>query len=82
MSDKKEYAIHPGYIISINDGDRHYISFNRLIWLYKVDPKNCILWREGIGLKKDDYIHLYPQSKSKDYEVTINVSDSKDQQSP
>lgn len=30
-----------GDVISRNDGDRHWISPNRVIELYKVDPKEC-----------------------------------------
>ena len=48
-----KYIIHPGYVISKNDGDRHYIGYHKLIELYNVDPKECI-----------DARSLYTRSKS------------------
>lgn len=37
-----KYAVFPGYVTSINDGDRHFISLNRLCQLYGVSPRECI----------------------------------------
>lgn len=41
---KKKYVVTPGYVISKTDGDKHYISYNRLIALYNVDPKECVVY--------------------------------------
>lgn len=38
---RKLYAVYPGHIVA-RDGDRHFISFNQLCKLYRVDPKLCI----------------------------------------
>lgn len=57
----KKYAIHPGWIISRNDGDRHFITFRQLCDLYDVDPKECFPWSDGAGLTESKYIHLYPR---------------------
>ena len=64
---KKLYAIHPGYIISQYDGDRHYVPFTDLAGLYGLDPKDCILWdinrvETYAGRRPEDYIHLYPRA--------------------
>jgi hypothetical protein len=39
---KAKYLVYPGYVISKNDGEKHYISFMKLIELYRVDPRECI----------------------------------------
>ena len=39
----KKYAIHPGWIISQYDGQRHWISGPRLIHLYRVNPAECVI---------------------------------------
>ena len=38
----KKYIVYPGYVYSQNDGDRHYISFRKLITLYGVHPDECV----------------------------------------
>jgi len=60
-------AIHPGYVHS-NDGDRHYISYRRLIELYGLDPKTCIRWEtleDSCGRQWNDYQHYYPDDNGK-----------------
>jgi hypothetical protein len=37
----KKYILHPGPVISINDGDRHQISYPMLMRLWKVSPEEC-----------------------------------------
>lgn len=37
-----KYAVCPGWVTSINDGDRHFITFSKLCDLYHVDPKDCV----------------------------------------
>lgn len=39
---KKKYILVGDFIIA-GDGDRHYISANKLIDLYKLDREECIL---------------------------------------
>lgn len=40
-ADGIRYAVYPGWVVSINDGDRHFIGFRRLCDLYGVSPRNC-----------------------------------------
>lgn len=57
-----KYAVYPGYVISKNDGDRHYISAQQLMRLYKVDPRECIVVREQkIWFGIQDLILLKPR---------------------
>lgn len=37
-----KYALHPGYVKSMNDGDDHYISFEKLRRLYGLNSEECI----------------------------------------
>lgn len=39
----KKYLVVPGYTISRNDGDRHYISAPALMRLYGVSPLECVV---------------------------------------
>lgn len=55
-----KYALHPGYIVSRKDGDRHYISSGALIRLYKVKPTDCWIWSEGLTHIDFDK-HLFPR---------------------
>jgi hypothetical protein len=36
-SKKGRYVLHPGWVTSVNDGDKHYISANKLMRLYGLD---------------------------------------------
>ena len=60
------YAIHPGYIISL-DSDEHYIGFTKLVELHHLNPKDCILWDNDkpytfAGRKWKDYFHIFAHS--------------------
>jgi len=56
-----KYCLHPGWVYSKNDGDEHWISYNQLIQLYHLDPRDCVnyayIWDRG----HSEYIHLYPR---------------------
>ena len=39
---KKRFAVYPGFVTSINDGGRHFISFLQLCRLYRVPPAMCL----------------------------------------
>ena len=52
-----KYLVCPGEVISKTDGDIHYISADRLIRLYNVDPRECLIkpkrgtsWTAPVGL--------------------------------
>jgi len=57
-----KYIIHPEYVVSKSDGQSHYISYSELIYLYELNPKECIRYQEGNFNLKDikDAVHLYP----------------------
>ncbi len=59
-------VIHPGYVISKNDGQRHYVGYHALIRLYKLDPATCINIKYTKGLDTRGMDHYYP-SKEGDY---------------
>lgn len=54
------YVLHPGYIRSKHDGDRHYITAKDLARLYKVNMCDCIVYYDGYIDSSTD-IHLYPK---------------------
>ena len=61
----KKYALHPGRIISRNDGDEHYIFANELARLYGVDMRQCIIVDKNqpatnFGRDLETFTHLYP----------------------
>jgi hypothetical protein len=47
--------------MSKNDNDRHYITAAKLMQLYKVDPRECIIYRENVGLDVSKLIPLRPR---------------------
>lgn len=49
----KLFLVIPGHVTSINDWEEHFISAGQLIHLYKVDPRECIIWdyRQEISLR-------------------------------
>lgn len=62
----KKYLVIPGYVASKSDGDHHYIGARRLMELYKVDPRECVIATDEF-LKFTsqsiilDFIHLEPR---------------------
>jgi len=36
------YIVHPGYVRSKNDGDKHWIGFHEICRLYRVNPRECV----------------------------------------
>jgi hypothetical protein len=59
------YVIHPGYVVSKNDGDVHYISYDTLIKLYKVNPDQCTSRYRRDFFDKQGDIHLWPDYTGK-----------------
>jgi len=55
------YAIHPGWITSLYDGDRHYIGVGSLVRLYELRTGEWIPWHNNKGRDPNKYIHLYPR---------------------
>jgi hypothetical protein len=59
-----KYAIHPGWITSMVDGDSHYIGVGQLVRLYQLLPGEWIRWEleaDKAGRDPEGYIHLYPR---------------------
>jgi len=56
------YALHPGWIVSMNDGDDHYISVPQLAKLYSLAPNEYIVWdtENDRTLDPEEYVHLFP----------------------
>ena len=59
------YIIHEGYVVS-SDGDEHFISGERLIELYNLDPSQCYIQRydrpiRGVRIN-EEYTHLFPRT--------------------
>ena len=68
---KPKYIVVPGYIRSINDGDKHFITGEQLIRLYKVNPKECVIvspGKEWGKFREADQIILEPDYTGR-YEV-------------
>lgn len=62
-----KYMIHPGEVQSKNDGDIHFISYERLIELYGVPRQECLNAdrpEHHRGLRVN-LIHLYPRRYGK-----------------
>lgn len=69
----KKYAVVPGWVRSVNDGQRHWIGFGALTWLYGVNPAECVEVKDKQerGWNDELWAHLiwlYPQKRYEDYE--------------
>ena len=42
MTTTKRYVLHPGWVFSKTDGDKHFIGGPRLARLYGVDIRECV----------------------------------------
>ena len=71
---RKKYVVHPGWITSKNDGDRHFVSSNALVRLYGVNPSECMIKYPTSAPAPEGMIHLYP-----DYSGEYLVPGSADQ---
>lgn len=60
--------VHPGYITSKHDGDRHYIDGHQLISLYGLDRKETVIAHDA-NENDPDYDHYFP-SEEGDYPQT------------
>jgi hypothetical protein len=68
MMGRKKFVVHPGYAISRNDWDRHYISAQALMDLYEVHQNECIVLDQwdprldrSLGFRGlENLLHLHP----------------------
>jgi len=58
----KKYILHPGFIYSNVDGDKHYISAFQLCLLYSVKWSECVVYVSDNKEGMEDLISLYPRS--------------------
>lgn len=74
-----KYIVHPGYVTSRSDGDKHYISAGQLMKLYAVKLSECIIITSESdkyklrGLNRD-LVSLFPREGGnyKKYNHQIN----------
>lgn len=64
MPDDTLYVLHPGTVKSRYDGDIHHIPYRNLMWLYGLQPHQCI--HEAVTLQcgyveRPNTVHLYPR---------------------
>lgn len=45
---KAKYILFPGWVVSKNDGQRHYISYRKLAALYGVNLRDCVVFDHEI----------------------------------
>lgn len=64
---KRLFAVYPGWVTSINDWERHFISASQLMNLYRVRPQECVVIDPSMQgyMMKDAYdilglMPLYP----------------------
>lgn len=71
---KIRYVLQPGHVFSKNDGQRHFISGQRLAELYGVPMRKCVFEHTPDYIKQEGDVHLWP-SYSGNYKLptkTIN----------
>jgi hypothetical protein len=66
----KKFVCFDGFVVSQNDGDRHYISPQRVAELYHVNPADCVFLRwkspgDIHGLDLNSLRRLFPRSDGK-----------------
>jgi len=60
-----KYAIRPGYVRSMSDGDMHYISAGMLINLYQVSRAECLIVKKDMRISESEerrLINLFPRA--------------------
>lgn len=46
----KKYVVVPGEVVSATDGQTHFIGAGRLMQLYRVHPRDCVVYRNEQSL--------------------------------
>jgi hypothetical protein len=57
----KKWLVLSDYVISRNDGDKHFITCARLCHLYGVNPKECVFGQIGDGKRYPNLPILAPR---------------------
>ena len=68
MVSEVRYIVHEGPVVSVNDGQRHYIGLMQLVQLYRLPHGTWRSARNTIIRPDADVVHLYPQEHAADYE--------------
>jgi len=68
MTTTKRYVLHPGWVFSKTDGDKHFIGGPRLARLYGVDIQECVFGDVPDYKELPGDVHLAP-SYSGDYSL-------------
>jgi hypothetical protein len=53
---KPRFLLFTGRVTSEADGDRHTIPAARLVYLYRLDPRDCVLYNAALHKLTDDHI--------------------------
>ena len=62
----KKYLLHPGYVTSATDGDKHYITASQLMRLYNVREEECVTYLPYRPYpNQEKLIDLYPKYDGK-----------------
>ena len=70
----KKYLVKAGWMTSKTDGDRHFISAKKLMDLYRVNPRECVIFSDKFKYLDDvDLIVLTPR-----YDGNYNLGDLND----
>lgn len=67
------YVLHPGWVTSQNDGQRHYITAPMLWNLYGVPPAQCRVYNPQQRHQEGE-VHLYPRYDGKYREALCQKS--------
>ena len=61
------FLLVPGYVRSVNDGDRHYVGIMALARLYELRPSEWVAYREGVPMdaQRRGLEPLYPRRDGK-----------------
>lgn len=61
----RRFVLFPGYVISENDGERHYVSACQLRYLYCITrAARCVTFKENMLLRPGD-IECHPRHDGK-----------------
>lgn len=80
------FCLHPGSVVSVNDGERHHVGALQLAMLYGVKMSECVVVdpsrhdaRPGLTEDLSRLLHLYPSTQGAAY---WRISEAERQQYP
>ncbi len=68
-----KFIVRPGFVRSVYDGERHFITGSQLMNLYGVDWRECVVENTGIETRglRGEFIILEPRHFSADYKLEL-----------